>query len=217
MKKLAIFDFDGTLADSMEIWQRACSMLLKNEGITPPEGIDQLLLPMSVTQTCQYLVDNFLPDITLEEMLKKTDDIIFDWYAEGVLLKPGAKEYLQALKDAGVTLCVLSSTQRLHLIRAAKRLGIQEYFAHIWGGTDTPEGKDDPMVFGWAANHFGLTCSDCVVFEDSLYAVKSANIAGCKTVAIDDLYTRHDQSEIMSLCDVYLYGFDPKTALSDIE
>jgi len=171
---------------------------------------------MSVTQTCQYLVDHFLPHITLQEMLQKTDDIIFDWYSTQIVLKPGAAAYLQALKEAGVKLCILSSTQRPHLLRATEQLGINHYFEYIWGGTDSPVGKDDPSVFGWAADHFGLTCADCVVFEDSLYAIKSAKTAGCKTAAIDDLWTRKDKAEIMALADVYMENFDPDQALDAV-
>ena len=217
MKKLAIFDFDGTLADSMEIWQHACSILLKKEGVTPPAGIDEMLLPMSVTGTCEYLQQNFLPQYTVQQLLEKTDEIIFDWYNTQIVLKPGAVEYLTVLKNAGMHICVLSSTRREHLVRAIDRLGIAHFFEYIWGGTDTPAGKEVPAVFGWAAEHFGLTCNDCVVFEDSLYAIDSAGKAGCKTVAIDDVWTRGDKQKIMAACDVYMEHFDPAAALEQVQ
>ena len=135
---------------------------------------------------CQYIVDNIATDMTFDQVRQYFEDIIYDAYKDNLMPKPGNLEILKKLKDAGFSMSVASSTPYIYLEMALKRLGIYDYFDFF----ATPElldmRKSDPAFWQYSIKKHGAKPSDCVLFDDALYAIKAAKKEGIMTVGLED-------------------------------
>ena len=139
--KGAIFDMDGTLLDSMQVWVHVGEQYLRNRGIEPEEGLGDVLFPMSMRDGAVYVKE---------------------------------------------------------------RYGLAGYFKQIFTCTEIGAGKERPDIYLAAAKALGTHPADTWVFEDALYAIKTAKAAGFYTVGFYDETSRNDQEAIAGLADCYV-------------
>lgn len=205
--KGAIFDLDGTLLDSMYIWSEIGLKFLNNEGITPPPGVEDEFVKMSLVQAAEYYIKNYAPDKTVMDIVESINALIKDFYFEQVLLKPGVKEFLAYLKDKGVKMCVATATDKPYVEMALKRNGIYSYFTDIYTCGIVGAGKDSPVIYDKALEHLGTAKEDTFVFEDALYAIETANKAGYNIVGINDISEKAAPETVKSLCDYYINDY----------
>ena len=104
--------------------------------------------------------------------------------------------------------CLATASEERYLRPALERLGLAPYFAFIVYRGDLPVDKGDPEYYRLLAARFGAAPDRLTVFEDSLYAIRSAKEAGCRTVALYDRAADSERSRIKVLCDYYAGGFD---------
>lgn len=101
---------------------------------------------------------------------------------------------------------VATSTDRMHAEAALKRAGIEEYFDRVFTCSEVGAGKSNPEIFEQAGRQLGTRKSTTWVFEDALYAIKTAKAAGFPTVGLYDETSRKDQKEIRAMADRYLHS-----------
>lgn len=184
--KGAIFDLDGTLLDSMFVWNTMGSDYLKSRGITPEPGLNEKFKTMSIVQAANYYRDNYGLTDSVQEIMDDVNRIIEGFYYEKAVIKPGVKEFLEKLKAAEIKMCVATATDR-HLAEAAlKRNEIFDYFIDIFTCTEVGAGKDSPVIFETARNRLGCLEDQTIVFEDAPHAIKTAKAAGFKTACVLD-------------------------------
>ena len=188
MKKL-IFDVDGTILDSMHIWIEPQNRLFSKYGFTLEDLKKEekgKIEALSVEAMCQYIVDEIAKDMTFDQVRQYFEDVIYDAYKDNLMPKPGNLEILKKLKDSGFSMSVASSTPYTYLEMALKRLGIYDYFDFF----ATPElldmKKSDPAFWQYSIKKHGAKPSDCVLFDDALYAIKAAKKEGIMTVGLED-------------------------------
>lgn len=188
MKKL-IFDVDGTILDSMHIWIEPQNRLFSKYGFTLEDLKKEekgKIEALSVEAMCQYIVDEIAKDMTFDQVRQYFEDVIYDAYKDNLMPKPGNLEILKKLKDLGFSMSVASSTPYTYLEMALKRLGIYDYFDFF----ATPElldmKKSDPAFWQYSIKKHGAKPSDCVLFDDALYAIKAAKKEGIMTVGLED-------------------------------
>lgn len=202
----AIFDFDGTLFDSMFIWSTVGSDYLKSIGCEPHEDLDTTIKSMSLYQSACYFQSEYGVTLSIREIINGVNQMIEHYYREVVQPKNGVKKFLQKLKDVGVKMCIATATDR-HLIDAALvRSGMSHYFLDIITCSSVGHGKDKPKIYREALNVIGTEKKNTMVFEDAMYAAKTALDDGFRVVGIYDKYERH-QAEIKALSDVYISDF----------
>ena len=110
--KGAIFDMDGTLLDSMQVWVHVGEQYLRNRGIEPEEGLGDVLFPMSMRDGAVYVKEKYgLPDPP-DTIVTDMDAIVFAAYRDEVLPKPGVAAYLESLKKRGIPMAVATATNR---------------------------------------------------------------------------------------------------------
>ena len=192
-KRFAIFDMDGTLVDSMVYWKRLGREFLALKGFT--EDVDSVLervKPMTMSESSALFIREFGIPGTPESVAAEMNGMMDRHYREDIPLKPGVASYLEALAARGVTLCVASATAE-PLIRAClTRLGVARYFRFMLSCEAVGSGKDHPDVYVEAARRLGAAAGEIAVYEDALYAAKTAKGAGFYTVGIwDDSGRRH--------------------------
>ncbi len=204
----AIFDLDGTLLDSMYIWDAIGGDYLRSLGIEPREDLNRTFKAMSLLQAAEYYRNEYGVTLSADEIMDGVNRMIESFYFYDVKAKAGVKDMLERLKKAGVRMCVATATD-LRLAEAAlRRNGILEYFSGIFTCTEVGSGKDAPEIFNRALKHLGTPKQRTVVFEDALYAVKTAKKAGFTVAAVFDKSEEEHGGELRALADSYVDSFE---------
>ena len=213
----AIFDMDGTLIDSLGVWddvlwRKFGERYLGDCGFLPNEKDEKAVRTMTLRQGMELIYEKYGIGESAEELLKFAEEIVEDFYSNSVEMKSGAKEYLQYLKDMGVKICLATATDN-HLVEVAlKRCDIGKYFDHIVTCTEVGAGKDKPDVFLAALDKIGTNLETTWLFEDSLKALETAKAAGFKTVGIYDKNTS-GQDLIKEISTIYISEGDSLKSL----
>lgn len=206
MLKGAIFDLDGTLLDSMFIWDTAGEMYLRSVGIEPGEDLQKVLKPMSLLQSATYIREKYAFGLTVEEIMNGINRTVEGFYFHTVQPKEGVAEFLEQMKKQGVRMCIATATDRYQAEAALKRCGMDSFFSEIFTCTDIGHGKDEPIIFQRAMEHLGTTRADTVVFEDAYHAARTAKADGFITVAVYDSHETK-QAELHSVSDCFIENF----------
>lgn len=205
--KGAIFDLDGTLLDSMFIWDRIGEDYLINRGITPEEGLNEKFKAMSIVQAAQYYRDNYEITDSVEVIIDGVNSMIDHLYANSVQAKDGVVSMLKELQNRGVRMCIATATDRFMVEAALKHNGIDGYFSHILTCTEVGFGKDSPVIFERALEKIGTSKQETLVFEDAHHAIETARSAGFKIVGVYDKSAEMKQSKIKEMSDYYLVSY----------
>ena len=203
--KAALFDFDGTLVDSMPTWGKKVLRILTISGITPPEGILRVLTPLGDIGSMRYFKEHLGVTMTDEQMLKEMDAYAIPRYRDEIPLKEGVKEYLEALKGAGVRLFLLTASPARCFVPCLERLGVLSLFEKAWSCEDFGTVKSNPDIYRMAAERMGLPIEEITFFDDNIVALQTAKTAGARTVGVFDESSAGDEAAIRSLTDEYVY------------
>ncbi len=208
MIKGAIFDLDGTILDSMPVWDNAAEMFLNSIGIKAEPGLGKIMFSMSMTEGAEFLKDKYSLDMDTDAILTGINHTIEDFYYYQVQLKEGAEQFLKDLKQVGINMVAATSSDRQVVERALKRLNVMNYFDRIFTCTETGAGKVKPDIYLAAAEYMGTLPKDTWVFEDALHAIRTAKNAGFRTVGVHDASSMENLEEIKAICDIYLNKLD---------
>jgi len=204
--KGAIFDADGTLLNSMPIWDNTAGKYLISQGITPRPTMKEDLVSMGGHELPNYFLTEYGLDKTYEEIRCGISKMLEDFYFNKAPIKDGVITLLDLLRGRGIKMCVATATDRNLMEPALKRLGLYKYFERIFTCSEEQTTKRSPDIFIRAAEFLGTPISQTLIFEDALYAIKSAKDAGFPVVAVYDLWADAHQEEIKSLCDYYYHS-----------
>lgn len=206
--KGAIFDVDGTLFDSMGMWATAASRYLKSQGIEPPVDIDSRFITLSLAEGSKLIRNDFLPQLTWEQIAKGINDLIEDFYFNLYETKPGVPELLKALDEAGVSMCIATATDKYLVRKALDNCGILKYFGEIFTCPDLGVGKDTPFIYRTALSFLGTERENTLIFEDSYFATKTAFNDGFMIAAVEDKWASKHRDEIKSIAKYYITSYD---------
>ena len=206
--KGAIFDVDGVLLDSMGMWTNLASDYLRSLGADPEEGLTSIVFSMSMEQGAEYIRDRYSLDMTVEEILEEIAGRIRDFYFYEVKAKPGAEELLRALSDAGIKMTAATASPHEHIERALERNGLAGYIDGIFTCAEMGSSKHDPEIYHAAASHIGTAPDETLVFEDSLYALRTAAQAGFHAVGVYDANGETDQKGMKETAEIYIKSLE---------
>ena len=206
--KAAIFDFDGTIADSMSMWADFAFRFVTYLGGKPREGVSKTVNSMSVAEAEVYLRQEYFPHYTAEEMHKATELFVLDRYTKGFEPKEGIAEFVKELSERGILMAIATATDRKPVSIALSKLGLAPYFEHIVTCTDAGVGKSSsPAVFDLTLSKLGAIKEDTIIFEDSFYAAKTAAAAGYCVAGIYDDFSSSKKEQMKSVCRYYFDDF----------
>lgn len=199
----AIFDVDGTLLDSMFIWDTIGETYLRSIGYQPKENLNETFKNMSLHQAACYYQTEYGVTLSIDQIMDGVNAMLERYYRFEVPLKPGVAELLERLRQSGVKLCIATATDR-HLVEAAlDRCGVLSCFGEIFTCNEVGHGKDEPDIFEVALRFLGTRREETLVFDDALYAVRTAKEAGFPVAAVYDSHER-SQAEVRARSDLYL-------------
>lgn len=206
--KAAIFDLDGTLLDSMGVWDQVDIDFLGRRGIEVPRDYMTTVSAMQFRQIAEYTIARFnLPD-TPEQLMQEWNDMARVAYATVVEAKPHAVEYLTTLKQSGARLAVATSLPPSLREPALNHAGIDKFFDTVVSVDDVGDvSKNQPDIYLEAARRLGVEPQNCMVFEDLLAGIRSAQSVGMRVWAMHDDSSNRDWPEICRVADGVLFDF----------
>lgn len=203
----AIFDVDGTLLDSMAIWEDVGRRYLAKMGIGAEAELDRVLFTMTVKEAAEYIKEQYELQEDVDQIIKGLLNIVKDFYVYEAPLKPGVEAFLKELDNKQIPMAAATASEKEHIEAAFKRLGIDQYFKRIFSCSEVGAGKSQPFIYQKACGYLGTKPEETYVFEDVLYAIETASEAGFKTVGIYDRFSEKDQDKIREKVDIYLEDF----------
>ena len=206
----AIFDIDGTILDTMPIWDQAGVRYLATLGIKADPSIGKQMFAMTISQAANYIIDNYNLDKNEETVIAGIQKTVADFYRYEAQFKPGMKELLKSLKEAGIKITAATSTDRELFTPALDRLDFGKYFDKIYTCTEEGCSKGQPDIFRKAMKFMGTKPENTWLFEDGLYSATTASKEGIKNVGVYDETSVHDWQKLKNISDVTLTFEDDK-------
>ena len=153
--------------------------------------------------------------VSTEDILEGVNQVVKDFYYNEAVMKPGAYALVKHLKENDVKLVIATATDKKMAKSALIRNGIWEDFIGMITCEEAGAGKTSPKVFELARRSLSTKKEETWVFEDSLYAVKTATEAGFSVCSIYDAYSAGNAEEIRRLSDIYVKDFSEIKSCDD--
>ena len=201
-----LFDFDGTLVDSMPTFVGAMLNVLDVHGIPHDGDTVKTITPLGYAGAARYFVSLGVP-MTVEEILTMVDDFATEAYAHRILAKPNVKETLVALRARGDDLHVLTASPHRMLDPCLKNNGMFELFDNVWSCEDFGTSKADPKIYEMAAARIGRRVEEIIFLDDNLDADRTAKRAGMIVYGVFDESSRAYADDIRAATDRYITDF----------
>ena len=202
-----LFDFDGTLVDSMPLFASVMLKVLRENNVKYESDIIKTITPLGYCGTANYFVDHFKLRQSAEELLATMNKYAYDGYALNVQAKRNVFETLVELKKRGAELYVLTASPHSVLDVCLKRLGLFELFNEVWSCDDFATTKADPAIYAMAAKKIGKPIGEILFLDDNYNADKTAASAGMKVCGVYDLSSAEYADEIKRVSNHYINDF----------
>lgn len=188
--KGAIFDLDGTLVDTMPVWENIGYEYISKRGFKAEKIDNYIFKNLSLHQSALYFKQKFNVSESVEEIIEEVSVMTMQFY-QNAEPREGAVEFLQYLEACGAKVCVATATERPLAQAVLKANGMMQYIDKIYTCTEIGHGKDESTIYDMALAHLGTDKAKTFVFEDALHAAKTAIGAGYKVVGIYDPSEAH--------------------------
>lgn len=205
--KIHLFDFDGVLVDSMPYWSEKMINILRTTNTDYPDDIIKIITPLGDRGTAEYFRDVLKINLTIEQMYEQMDAYALPKYRDVIGLKDGVYEYLQRLKEMNCSMNILTASPHKMVDPCLKRLGIFDWFEHIWTCEDLHMTKSDVRIFEEASKRLNCKPSDLTFFDDNIVALQTASKAGLYTIGVYDKTSEDFIQEVTDSSNQYIYSF----------
>jgi len=203
--KAVIFDLDGTLVDSMGIWEDVDKKFLNSRSLDVPEGLfDSIPQGNSFSGMAQYFKERFSLKESIEEIMQEWTNSVYEFYKSKISLKPGALNTLNFLRDNGIPIAIGTSNSQELAEVVLKSNNIIEYFGHIQTGCAEIKGKPFPDIYLNAAKAIEVLPEYSIVVEDTIAGVRAGKNAGMFTIGIYDQWAKREHEAMKTEADLFL-------------
>ena len=210
--KAVLFDFDGTLADSMWMWEDIDIEYLGSRGISLPDTLQKDIEGMSFSETAIYFKETFHLKDSLEQIKADWNAMAMDKYIHEVPLKQGVMEFLSLLQKEGILMGIATSNSRELVDAALNSLGIAGFFQTVTIGCEVAAGKPSPDIYLEVAKRLHVPPENCLVFEDVPAGILAGKRAGMPVIAIQDDFSDSMTEEKKELADMYINDYNDMIA-----
>ncbi len=203
-----IFDFDGTLIDSMSLWVDFVLSELDKNHIKYPDTIVKDVCPLGTVGVAKYMYDLGYGS-SVSDIVKMLDDFAIKEYTYNIPMKAYAREKLLDLKAQGYSLNLLTACNHNLLDVCLKRLGIFDLFDNIWScEEDLCANKSEAKVYEIAIKKLDIVAENCIFVDDNIIALKTARSVGMYVVGVYDEASKDFENEMREVADKYIYSFN---------
>lgn len=199
---------DGTLIDSMPMWRNLGFQLLLSRGIQPRPEFENAMKPLMLREACVYCKTEYGLTESIQDLVEECWARVGSFYTHEVRPLPGVLAFLERQKALGTRLFIATATDRSYADIALKTTGLDCYFEGMLTCPEIGAGKNQPDVYEQSLAMMGCRKEDAVVFEDALYAMRTAKKAGFRVAAVHDPAITEDHTEIRALADYYIETYE---------
>ncbi len=209
-KSVFIFDFDGTLVDSMGMWGEVDQAMLKLHGLPIPDNFTEVfmfpLIPLSEEETAQFFLDYGCRG-TVESILAEINALSQMQYEHHILPKAGARELVEALHARGAKVGMVTAATMARIAPCLARNGMADCFDMILTCDEAGVPKTDPAIYRMALSRLGADASDAVFFDDNLSALRTARTVGLSVVGVYDAHADATWGDMCAEADTTVRDF----------
>ncbi len=205
----AIFDMDGTLIHSMEMWRSMRERYICKLGKEPEKGLDKKLSEMGWDKSYKYIRDTYqvavgMSDEEIYEDIKKV--VVADFYKNEVEPIKGMIDFLEKLTAAGVPICLATHTDLWLCEIVLERFGMRKYFKELFTAPELNTSKRLPDIYLMAQNCLGSDKEHTWVFEDASYAMRTVKEIGFPMVGIYDSVEPEPEA-VKEMANIYIHDY----------
>ena len=201
-----LFDFDGTLVDSMPTYGGVMKGILDENHIPYGDDLIKIITPLGFVYTAKYFIELGV-QVPEETLIAQMKERMIEAYSTRVPAKSNVPEVLRALKDKGCSLNVLTASPHNTLDPCLKRLGLWELFDNIWSCDDFNTTKADPQIYVRAAKRLNRSVEEVLFLDDNLNADLTAKAAGMQVCGVYDESSADYVEQMKAAADFYIYDF----------
>lgn len=205
--KGVIFDMDGTLIDSMNVWKEADKKFLNSYGIEPDKEYFNKISSLTFAEGSEYIIKRYGIKKTADEVAKELTEICYKEYAFNLKLNEGVYDYILKLHKDKIKMAVATSCIRSMCEAVLKRNGIFNFFDALVFSDEVGSNKSKPDIYIKAAELIKVNPKECIVFEDAVHAAKGALSAGMTVIGVYDEYSKENEEEMRKICHKFIYSF----------
>ena len=202
-----LFDFDGTLVDSMPTFCSCMLRILDENNISYGDDIVKIITPLGLNGTAEYFISELGLQMPKEQLMLTMKEYMLDAYFYTIPAKTNVISVLQELKQQGVSLNVLTASPHITLDACLKRLGMWELFDNIWSCDDFNTTKADPNIYVMAAERMQTTVENVLFLDDNIDADKTAKSAGMWVCGVYDDSSKDYVEQMKAATDFYIFDF----------
>lgn len=203
----AIFDFDGTIANSGPVWTEIDQTFCKRRDIAWSPALSSELASRGFAEGARWIIEHYDLSETPEAICKEWQELAHVLYAAKVTLYPGVQPYIEHLRSAGIK-CALATTNSLATLRSLEpRISVEGLFDVVVCGSDLGLSKREPTIYRHTAQLLDATPQRCLVFEDIPQAIASAQAAGMHTCAVCSGDATQDFATLKHAADHAIYSW----------
>ncbi len=202
----AIFDFDGTVFDSMHIWKGVKFQFFDRIGLVLNEEQREEFKNLFLLDAIELAKTRFDLKMTDKELFNEFFSLIKEKYLADTKPKNDVIGFLEKLKAKGVKMGIATATGEPALVAVLEKFNMLQYFSCIYSTYTVGASKTEPKVYDVVLNELGTDKETTWIFEDALYAAKTAKKAGYNVVGIYDK-SELEQEELKKLVDIYIHNY----------
>ena len=204
----AIFDLDGTLIDSMGLWEKIDHEFLSRRGIVTPNDYVEVVKTLTFNQSARYAIERFsLPD-TEEMVIREWMDMALFEYSNNITLKPGALAYLKFLQKHQIKIGLATTNTPLLYEPLLRNNGVYDFFSSFTTLSEVERDKGHPDIYLLAAGKMEVSAQSCLVFEDTLLGVTGAKRAQMTVIGVYDESSASEKAQIATQADGCVCNFE---------
>ena len=191
--KLLIFDLDGTLLDSMNVWNKVDIDFLGRYGYEVTDEYTDFVKRASMEDAALYTQQQYRLPLSPAEIMEEWDKMVIGFYKDEVELKPNVLAYLEEAKQLGFKMGVATALNRVNAVSSLAKNKILQMFDAVITLEDVGKkiDKSSPDIFNKVLNYINamgssITPSQSLVYDDVAAAANGARNGGFLTCAVYD-------------------------------
>ena len=179
-----IFDLDGTLIDSADVWKNIDIKFLKKRGIEIPDDYAKSVSVMNFSDAAEYTKKRFSLDESPDELINEWFEMAVYEYSHNIKAKPHAAEFLGRIKQLGIKTALATASNKALYTAVLKNNGLLGFIDAFASTEEVRRGKGFPDVYLFAAEKLGSMPHECLVFEDIIEGIRGAKAGGFAAAAV---------------------------------